>query len=99
MTIEGSGELEDGTRYSREVMITETREREGDNTVTREVAEERTEIGVEVLKVKVVRVDGVMTEEEVDDTDVRDVRQFVRKWVEVNRRWNRGLSASRNWTI
>ena len=91
MTIEGSGELKDGNRYtySRELKLTETKEREGDNTVTREVAEERTEIGGEVLKVKVVRVDGEVTAEEVDGADVRDVRQFEREWYEVNRRWSR----------
>ena len=91
MTVEGSGELEDGTRYSRELNITETMEREGDNTVTREVAEERIEIGGEVCKVKVVRVDGEMTEEEVDDNSVRDVRQFERRWEEINWRWSRVL--------
>ena len=53
--------------YSRELNITETMEREGDNTVTREVDEERIEIGGEVCKVKVVIVDGEMTEDEVDD--------------------------------
>ena len=91
MTVEGSGELEDGTSYSRELDIIETMEREGDNTVTREVAEERIEIGGEVCKVRVVRVDGEMAEEEVDDAGVRDVRQFERKWEEINWRWNRVL--------
>ena len=42
-----------------------------------------------MLKGKVVRVDGEMTAEKADYTDVRDVRQFERKLQEVNRRWNR----------
>jgi hypothetical protein len=90
MRIKEYGELEDGTWYSRELKITESMEMEGDSTVTREVAEERTKIGGEMLKVKVVRVDGEMTAQEVDDTDVRDVTQFERKLEEVNRKWKRG---------
>ena len=91
MNIEGSGELEDGTRYSRELNIIETSEREGVNTVTREITEERMEIAGEVCKVRVVRVNGERMEEEVEDPSVIDASRFERKWEEVNWRWARVL--------
>jgi hypothetical protein len=40
-----------------------------------------------VYKVNVVRVERAMTVEEVKDTIVMDVEQFVRKWEEINWRW------------
>ena len=91
MNIEGSGELEDGTRYSRELHIIETVERQDFRTVTREVTEETMDIGGEVCKVKVVRVDGEMEDENVEDASVRDHREFERRWDEVNWRMARVL--------
>ena len=88
MTIEGSGVLPDGTRYTRELSINETTEREG---VTREVSEERIEIDGEVVEVRVLRVNGEMMEEEVEDDTVRDAMEFERKWEEINWRWSRVL--------
>ena len=88
MNIEGSGELEDGTKYSRELNITETSESDG---VTREVTEERMEIAGEVCKVRVVRVNGERMEEVVEDTSVSDASRFEGKWEEINWRWARVL--------
>ena len=64
MSIEGSGVLEDGTRYSRELSIIETIERDG---VTKEVSEERVEIGEEVCEVRGTRINGEVLEEVVED--------------------------------
>ena len=88
MTIQGSGELEDGTRYTRKLSITETMERDG---INREVSEERIEIGGEVCEVRVMRLNGEMIQEVVEDDSVRDAMEFETKWEEINWRWSRVL--------
>ena len=60
MTIQGSGVLQDGSRYTRELSITETLEREG---MVKEVSAEKIEIEDETCEVAAVRVNGVMLEE------------------------------------
>ena len=97
MNIEGSGELEDGTMYDRKLSIRETTETQGYRTVTKEVTEERIEIAGEVCMVNVVRIDGEMMEENVEDASVSNHGGFERKWEEINWRWARsGLSAFQN---
>ena len=91
MNIEGSGELEDGTMYDRKLSIRETTETLGHRTVTKEVTEERIEIAGEVCMVNVVRIDGEMMEENVEDASVSNHWEFERKWKEINWRWARVL--------
>ena len=81
MTIQGSGVLQDGSRYTRELSFTETLEREG---VVKEVSAEKIEIEGETCEVAGVRVNGVMLEEEVKDESVSDGAKFETQWEEVN---------------
>ena len=88
MTIQGSGVLQDGTTYTRELGITETVEREG---VAKEVSAEKIDIGGDVCEVRGVRVNGEVVDEDVNDDDVNDINEFEFKWEEVNWRWSRIL--------
>ena len=92
LNIEGTGELEDGTVYSRKLSIRETTETSGYNTFTKEVTEEAVEISGEVCKVNVVRINGEKVEENVEDATVRDHKEFEKKWEEINWRWSRVLA-------
>ena len=86
MTIQGSGVLQDGSRYTRELSIIETLGREG---MVKEVSAEKIEIDGETCEVTGVRVNGAMVEEEVEDDSVTDGAKFETQWEEVNWRWTR----------
>ena len=58
MRLEGSGELSDGTTYRRELTISETCEAGGSS---REVYEDRVEIGGQVCELRGERRDGEVT--------------------------------------
>jgi hypothetical protein len=90
MIIQGSGVLQDGTTYTRELGITETVEREREG-VAKEVSAERMKIGGELCEVRGVRVNGEVVEEDVNDDSVKDNKEFETKWEEVNWRWSRIL--------
>ena len=80
MNIQGSGVLQDGTKYTRELNITETMEREG---ISKEVSAEKIEIGGDVLS------EGHQGQWGDEDENVSDGGEFETKWEEVNRRWSR----------
>ena len=85
---EDSGELDDGTMYNRMLTIRETTETQGSCTITREVIEDRVEIGGEFCVVYVVLVDGENVEVNVEDhVSVSNRSGFQRKWEEINRMW------------
>ena len=88
MCIEGDGQLEDGTYYTRDLHITEKAEFDGHS---KEVFEERIEIDGDVCEIRGVRVDGVLQYEHVDDDRVRNGGVFEERWREVNFRWGRVL--------
>ena len=77
MTIQGSGVLQDGSRYTRELSITDTLGRE---RLIKEVSAEKIEIEGETCEFTGVRVNGVMLEEEVKDESITDGAKFDPQW-------------------
>ena len=86
MTIQGSGVLKDGSKYTRKLSIMET---VGQDGVVKEVSAEKIEVDGEVCEVKGVRINRTVVDEEVKYQSVSDVAKFETRWEQVNWLWSR----------
>ena len=86
LSIQGSGVLQDGSKYTRELSIFETVDIGG---LVKESFAEKIEVAGEVCEVKGVRVDRTVVEEDVKDNTIVDPEKFEEKWEKINWLWTR----------